>query len=259
MSKKVKVNPTMTKPHVLVLGGSTQARQLISTIADDYTITLSLAGTTRTPSPILPKTIQRRTGGFGGVNGLAAYLHDARVDAVVDATHPYAAQMHHNAVNACAQMCLPHLRLERPAWVPPAGAIWIEVEGGEAAVDQVRTHGWRRVFVTTGRVFLDPWRSLGPDITVVVRSIDPADLTGIDRVEAITQRGPFTLDDEVAILRECDALVTRNSGGDDAKIRAALLTQTPILVWRRPPLPPCTTVPDVSGVITWLRQTVSQP
>lgn len=255
MAKEIHENPTISKPHVLVLGGSTQARHLIGAIAEDYAVTLSLAGTTRTPSANLPTTINRRTGGFGGVDGLVRYLGAHHVDALIDATHPYAAQMHHNAVAACTQAGVPQLRLERPAWQAPTGVTWIEVDGGADAVDQVRTHGWRRIFVTTGRVFLDPWRGLGPDITVVVRSIDPADLTGIDQVEAITQRGPFSVDDEIAILRDCDALVTRNSGGDDAKIRAAVQTHTPIVVWRRPPLPPCTTVPDVDGAIAWLHTT----
>lgn len=245
-----------SKPHVLVLGGSAQARQLIAAIADAYAVTLSLAGTTKAPSTQFPASVTRRTGGFGGVAGLVAYLEEAGVDAVIDATHPYAAQMHHNAAAACAQAGVPHLRLERPAWAPPAEAQWIEVDGGAEAVNIVCANGWQRVFVTTGRVFLDPWRGLGPGITVVVRSIDPADLTGIDQVEAITQRGPFTLDDEIAILQGCDALVTRNSGGDDAKIRAAVATNTPILAWRRPPLPACATVPDVAGAIAWLEATV---
>lgn len=245
-----------TKSRVLVLGGSTQARQLINAIAADYAVTLSLAGTTRAPMPNLPATIDRRSGGFGGVNGLVAYLRETGVDAVIDATHPYAAQMHHNAASACTQAEVPHLRLERPAWTPPTGAQWIEVDDGYAAVAMVRAHGWHRVFVTTGRIFLEPWRGLGPDITVVVRSIDPADLSGIDQVEAITQRGPFSLEDEIAILQDCDALVTRNSGGDDAKIRAAVATNTPILVWQRPPLPACTTVSDVAGALAWIQATL---
>lgn len=244
------------KSRVLVLGGSTQARHLISAIADTYAVTLSLAGTTRAPSTNLPAAIQRRTGGFGGVDGLVAYLNKARIDAVIDATHPYAAQMHRNAAAACAHAGVPHLRLDRPAWSPPPGAQWIDVHGGEDAVALVRARGWRRIFVTTGRVLLDPWRGLGPDITVVLRSIDPADLTGIDCVEAITQRGPFSVDDEIAILNDCDAVVMRNSGGDDAKIRAAVATNTPMLVWRRPPPPAGTIVPTVDAALTWLHATL---
>lgn len=248
--------PTKPKPKVLVLGGSTQARALVTAIADRYCITLSLAGTTVAPSTAFPNSVTVRRGGFGGVDGLASALRNGHYVACIDATHPYAATMHANAVAACAQTKTPHLRIDRPAWQAPAGAMWIPVQDGAKAVAHVLAQGWRRVFVTTGRVHLDPWRGLGDRVTVIVRSIDPADLTGIDRVEAITQRGPFSIAAEMAILRHCDALVTRNSGGNDAKIQAAVATNTPILVWERPPAPAWVSVPDVPAALAWLAQQV---
>ena len=250
----------MPKPealtNVLVLGGSTQARQLVHTIDPAYTVTLSLAGTTRNSSATYPPHVHVRVGGFGGAAGLAAYLKAHQIGALIDATHPYADTMHHHAVRACTATHTPYLRLDRPAWTPPPGATWIEVDGGGAAVETVLAQGWQRVFVTTGKMHLDPWRGLGEQVTVIVRSIDPADVHGIDRVETITQRGPFKVEDEQAILATCDAMVTRNSGGDEAKIRAAVTTNTPIVVLARPTLPPCETVSEVSDALAWLAHTL---
>lgn len=236
----------------MVLGGSTQARHLVDQLAGRYALTLSLAGATREPHMAYPPSVQLRSGGFGGIPGLVHYLRANRIAALIDATHPYAATMHHHAATACALVDVPHLRLDRPPWQPPPQVQWIDVADGSEAVARVRNEGWQRIFVTTGRVHLAPWRGLGDAITVIVRSIDPADLTGIDRVEAITGRGPFALADEMAILDTCDALVTRNSGGPDTKIQAAVATHTPILVWRRPPLPACDTVSEVADAIAWL-------
>ncbi|WP_336249757.1 precorrin-6A/cobalt-precorrin-6A reductase [Stomatohabitans albus] len=246
------------RPHVLILGGSTQARHLTEALADQVAITLSLAGTTLHSQTELAPSVTVRRGGFGGVHGLISFLRTYQVRAVIDATHPYAATMHANVAAASQDAQIPHLRLDRPAWTPPPDATWIEVDGGEEAVAHVRAHHWQRVFVTTGRTYLEPWMGLGQAITVVLRSIDPADTTGIDRVETITQRGPFKYEDELAILERCDALVTRNAGGDDAKIRAAVATQTPILVWRRPPPPPGPLVMSVHAAVTWLHNVLGQ-
>lgn len=243
-------------PAVLVLGGSTQARELVAQLVDHYQVTLSFAGTTSSTTSDFAPGVRVRRGGFGGVDGLVQYLREHDIVALIDATHPYAASMHRHAIAGSAKAKVAHMRLERPAWRAPKGAHWIEVNGGEEAVEQVLARGFQRVLVTTGKTFLDPWRGLGNQATVIVRSIDPADVTGIDQVETITKRGPFSYADEVALLATCDAMVTRNAGGDDTKIRAAIATHTPILVWRRPELPPCTCVESVEQAVAWLHANV---
>ncbi|CAA9282847.1 MAG: Precorrin-6A reductase, partial [uncultured Actinomycetospora sp.] len=67
---------------ILVLGGTAEARELASRLsARGFPVTTSLAGRTRHPR--LPAG-GVRSGGFGGVDGLAAALGE--VDVLVDAT-----------------------------------------------------------------------------------------------------------------------------------------------------------------------------
>ena len=78
--------------HVLILGGTGEARALAARLVarPGFRVTLSLAGRTR--APVLPDC-EIRVGGFGGAEGLARYLEAAGVGALVDATHPLLAAM----------------------------------------------------------------------------------------------------------------------------------------------------------------------
>ncbi|UDQ87554.1 precorrin-6A/cobalt-precorrin-6A reductase, partial [Xanthobacter autotrophicus] len=90
------------KPHILLLGGTGDARALATRLAPraDIRVTLSLAGRTENPAP---QPVPVRVGGFGGPVGLEDYLKAEGIAAVIDATHPYAARMSFNAALACAE------------------------------------------------------------------------------------------------------------------------------------------------------------
>src|SRR5438105_14033799 len=141
---------TRTPRRVLILGGSTEASQLARELAprDGYDVTVSYAGRTRertsTPGRI-------RVGGFGGVDGLVDHLLSQRVDVVVDATHPFAAQMPHHAAAACERAGVPRLRVCRPPWQPVAGDRWHEAADLDGAAAVLADLGARRAFLTTGR------------------------------------------------------------------------------------------------------------
>src|ERR1700712_5886545 len=130
---------------VLLLGGTAEARALAAELNPAVSVISSLAG--RVPDPTLPVG-EVRIGGFGGVDGLCQWLRDERVDAVVDATHPFAARITANAARACSQANLPHVVLARPAW-PHGNAIIVESD--VAAANVVANEGYSRVFLTTGR------------------------------------------------------------------------------------------------------------
>ena len=100
--------------HILILGGTTEANALAALLAarPDMPATLSLAG--RTQHPVLPP-IAHRIGGFGGAEGLAAWLREHRVTALIDATHPFASIMPFNAAQAASATGIPLLSLLRPA------------------------------------------------------------------------------------------------------------------------------------------------
>ena len=95
---------------ILILGGTSEARQLAGKLAAraDLSLTLSLAG--RTESPVA-QGVPVRSGGFGGAEGLAAYLRETRIDLLIDATHPYAARISSNAAQAARLTGVPIIAL----------------------------------------------------------------------------------------------------------------------------------------------------
>ena len=247
----------MTPPRrrVLILGGTGEGLALGRALADDprFETTYSVAG--RTTSPILPPTATR-TGGFGGAEGLQFYLEGREIDLIIDATHPFAAQMSANAAEAAAETGTPVLALRRPAWIATDDDRWIDVPSMQAGVDAIGADP-RRVFLTIGQRDLAPFLT-APQHRYVLRSVEPPpdDLCPPDCL-VLTERGPFSLDGERALLAEhrIDVLVTKNSGGDAtrAKLIAARERGIPVIMVARPALPLATAeVPDVEAALAWL-------
>jgi precorrin-6A/cobalt-precorrin-6A reductase len=241
---------------VLILGGTAEGRRLAAALAEDarwHTIT-ALAG--RTGGPRLPPGAVR-IGGFGGPDGLARYLTDQGIAAVIDATHPFAARMGANAAHACAATGTPRLRLERPGWVadPAAGDRWTRVPDEAAAADAVR--GAPSVFLALGRQALAPFAGLDGTARVVVRAVDPLPPESpLPRAHAVLARGPFDEAGEVALLRDhgITVLVCRDSGGTEgrAKLMAARRLGVPVVMIDRPPRPPGPLVGTVAEALAWL-------
>ncbi|MEV0977394.1 cobalt-precorrin-6A reductase [Streptomyces sp. NPDC049915] len=244
----------MPTPHVLVLGGTTEARRLAAVLAEraEVRVTTSLAGRVTRPGAVDGEV---RVGGFGGAEGLAGWLREQRVSAVVDATHPFAAGITANAAEAAALTGVPLVVLRRPGWRPGPGERRHTVDSLDAAARELPRLG-RRVFLTTGRLGLAAFAHL-TDIHFVVRSVEPPEPPLPPRLDVILARGPFTVADERALLREhrIDVLVTKDSGGEAtaAKLTAARELGLPVVVVRRPPLPEgVTAVADVVAVLEWL-------
>jgi precorrin-6A/cobalt-precorrin-6A reductase len=241
---------------LLLLGGTSEARALAARLHPGVDVLSSLAG--RVPDPTLPVG-EVRIGGFGGVEGMRRWLSEAAVDAVVDATHPYAATITTHAAAVCDELGLPHLVVVRPAW-DPGDAI---VMGSDVeAANTVAAEGYSRVFLTTGRsgtaafVNVDAW--------FLVRVVTTPDSDTLPRRhEIVLSRGPYHYDDELALLREhrIDALVTKNSGGTMTrpKLDAAAALGVAVVMVDRPPLPAgVTTVSTVDEAVAWVRSTGSR-
>ena len=239
---------------LLILGGTAEASALIAAIAGRAGIEaiLSLAGRTQRPAP---SPIPTRTGGFGGVAGLRAYLEAARIDAVVDATHPFAAQMSHHAAEACAAAKLPLLIFTRPPWQRVSGDRWIEVA---TMADAAQALGPipRNVFLTQGRQQLAAFAE-APHHRYLVRAIEPPD--GVEALpdhRLILARGPFRLADEEALMRDenIECLVSKNSGGAAtyAKIEAARNLGLPIVMVRRPDKPNVEQTTRLETALAWI-------
>lgn len=219
---------------VLILGGTAEARALAAALVDaGVRVVSSLAGRVRDPA--LPVG-EVRIGGFGGVEGLAAWLREHGVAAVVDATHPFASTMTAHAVSATAAAGVPLVVLRRPGWPPDPDWTW--ADSLPAAAAALPTLG-KRVFLTTGRTSLAAFADL--DLEFLVRCVDPPSGPMPRRVHVLLSRGPFTVDGERLLMREhgVDVLVTKDSGGPltSAKLAAAREEGVTVLVVRRPPLP----------------------
>ena len=237
---------------VLVLGGTGEARRLATAlVADGVDVVSSLAG--RVADPVLPPG-EVRIGGFGGAAGLAEWLAANPVGAVVDATHPFAETMTASAADACARTGHPLLRLQRPGWTAQPGDDWRWVDSLEGAAAAVA--GFDCVFLTTGRQGLGAFAGLTAHC--IVRSVDPPEPPLPERTTVVLERGPFSLDDELALLREhaVQVLVSKDSGGHltEAKLLAARELGVPVVLVRRPPLPPgVPVVATVDEALAWLR------
>jgi precorrin-6A/cobalt-precorrin-6A reductase len=241
-------------PHVLILGGTTEARQLAAVLAarPGVRVTTSLAGRVSRPGAVAGDV---RIGGFGGARGLADWLRAERVDALVDATHPFAESITANAARAAAATGVPSVVLRRPGWRPEPGDRWHTVPSLDLAADLLPLLG-QRVFLTTGRLGLAAFAHLS-DLHFVVRSVEPPEPPLPPYTEVLLARGPFTVADESALLGEhcIDVLVTKDSGGEAtaAKLTAARQLALPVVLVERPPLPEgLDTVPDVAGALEWL-------
>lgn len=243
--------------HVLVLGGTTEARRLAGLLADGLPgvrVTSSLAGRVASPRS-LPGRV--RVGGFGGADGLVRWLREHEVTALIDATHPFAETISFNAARAAASTHTPLLALRRPSWVPERGDRWHPAGSLQEAAALLPGLG-KRVFLTTGRMGLAAFAGSELDgLWFLVRSVDPPEAPRPRSMEVLLERGPFSLEGERELLRRhrIDVVVTKDSGGSGTapKLVAAREAGLPVVVVRRPPVPKG--VPVVSApaeAVDWL-------
>lgn len=251
------------KKNILILGGTLEARRLATALNDQYadrlTTLTSLAGVTRNPEPVAGDV---RSGGFGGADGLAQFLKSEAIDLLIDATHPFAAQISQNAAQACESAHVARLYLARPNWTLPDRSDCVFVpDMSEAALLTARTA--RRAFLTIGRKELGAFSDI-PDVHFVVRMIEaPAQPLNLVSYDLILGRPPFDLDAEVDLMRdyEIDTLVTKASGGDAtfAKIEAAATVDARTILIRRPAPPDGDVVWGVDNAVGWVSDWIDQP
>ena len=246
---------------ILILGGTTEATLLAHALAGNraFAPILSLAG--RTQNPVLP-SIPHRIGGFGGIAGLRDHLVAQAIEAVIDATHPFASQMSAHAFAACQLANIPLAVFTRPAWQRQQGDTWLEVDSIAAAVAALGPAP-RRVFLTHGRLQLATFAQ-APQHFYVVRTIDPpADIALLPRHRLILARGPFSREEETELMWEAniDVLVTKNSGGSATygKIAAARSLRVDIVMLNRPRASAAIAFSSLAPVLDWLASHQTAP
>lgn len=240
-------------PRILILGGSEQASALARAcaaagIAGEFSYAGRVAALRPQPLPV-------RVGGFGGPAGLARYLEEGGFTALVDATHPFAAQMSANAVAACREKGIPLLALERPPWAPEGGDDWQVVPDMAAAV-AVLSGPPERIFLAIGRLQVELFAAQ-PQHRYLLRMVEPpAGPLALPQAEIVQDRGPFTVAGDRALMAAhgIERLVAKNAGGTaaHAKIVAARELGLPVVMIDRPPIPPRPRVADVAEAMRWL-------
>lgn len=237
---------------LLVLGGTGETRAIAKTCLDlGHEVIASLAGATRSPKPL---GVPTRVGGFGGAGLFKDYLADEGIEAIVDATHPFAAQITKRSYEVATDVGVPMLRFERPAWTPGVGDMWTEITDEREAKTHVRPGD--RVFLATGRQTLARFDNL-QDAYLICRQIDPPDQPfPFPNGEYRVGRPPFSKESEVTLFRELriDVLVVKNAGGaaSRTKLDAARDLGIPVLMIARPKPSGVTTVSEVEEIYSWL-------
>ncbi|MFJ4056405.1 cobalt-precorrin-6A reductase [Pseudomonas sp. NPDC089743] len=218
---------------ILLLGGVTEALAIARQLGPRHVY--SLAGIGRVPEGL---ACQVRVGGYGGAEGLAAYLREAGITLLIDATHPYAAQISRNAAVAARAVGIPCWALRRLAWQAQPGDDWREVEDWAGLIHALKP--FRRPLFTLGREPLQHLDEIPPEQFWTLRALQAC--PGNDRCEVIGARGPFHLDDERMLFarRAIDVLVSKNSGSvaTEPKLEVARELGIPVLILKRPALPP---------------------
>ena len=246
------------KRRVLILGGTGEAVGLARLLESqpEFDVVTSLAGRTRRPV-VGPGRV--RTGGFGGVAGLSAWLEAEGANAVVDATHPFAATISRHARLACDALGMPRIQLWRPAWSPVEGDAWTSATSLEAAARAVigaRLPAKDCVFLSTGARDLEAFGRLRTT-RFLVRLVDtPPVPLPLANFALIVDRGPFTVENERALFVEhgVELLVSKNSGGTAtyAKLAAARELGVPVIMVDRPDPEAGDKVETADEALRWL-------
>ena len=216
---------------ILLLGGVTEALAIARTLGPENIY--SLAGVGRVPTDL---TCQVRVGGYGGVEGLAQFVRDEHIGLILDATHPYAAQISHNAAQAARLCGVPCWALRRPAWRPQAGDDWREVADWAELIEALKP--FKRPLFTLGREPLQHLDEIPQEQFWTLRALEV--YPGNERCEVIGARGPFLIENERALFerQKIDVLISKNSGSTatEPKLEVARERGVPVLVLRRPVL-----------------------
>lgn len=222
----------MSGKRVLLLGGIGEALAIARRLGPQHLY--SLAGLGKVPDDL---ACQVRVGGYGGAEGLADFIREQGFDLLLDATHPYAAQISHNAARAAQLAGVPCWALRRPGWQAGSGDDWREVADWPALIAALAP--FRRPLFTLGREPLEHLDEIPAHQHWTVRCLQS--LPGTASAEVLGARGPFTLDGERGLFARLgsDVLISKNSGSQatEPKLQVARELGLPVLILARPELP----------------------
>ncbi|WP_439142760.1 cobalt-precorrin-6A reductase [Planktotalea sp.] len=236
---------------LLILSGTGEGRQIATDLhGQGVDLMVSLAGETRKPKQ---QAVPTRIGGFGGTQGFRDFLNDAKITAVLDATHPFANNITSRTAQVCADLAVPYCLYLRPPWAANAEDDWTELSDESDAAQHIKAGS--TVFLATGRKTLHRFAALSK-CRLICRQIDPPDgAFPFENGEYLIGRPPFSVSDEIALFKRLnvDWLIVKNAGGSASfsKLEAARALQLKVGMIKRPKMPVATTVSRIEQAIEW--------
>ncbi|WP_111558080.1 cobalt-precorrin-6A reductase [Paracoccus sediminilitoris] len=239
---------------ILLLGGTSEASAMARLLAQaGIEAQFSYAG--RTAAPVA-QPLPTRIGGFGGPEGLARHLREGGFTHLIDATHPFAAQISTNAVHAADISGVPLLVLQRPEWRAGAGDDWCHVRDVEQAA-QALPRQRASVFLAIGKQNLAAFAGLPHRF--LLRLVDEPTALPLPDAQVVVARGPFTAQGDTRLMRDhaITHLVAKNAGGSgaEAKLTAARELGLRVIMIDRPAMPERQVVDSAELAMAWLHQT----
>jgi len=223
---------------LLLLGGTADGRCLAEVLHQhNINITYSIAGLVRMPQVACHVV----SGGFSALGGLEHFIVEEKINAIVDATHPYAQNISIKAASAAKACHIPYWRFHRQEWQAQAEDDWLFVNHWQAALPVLAKK--RSILLTAGQFEQELIDHLGNHsqqqqllrTAVAPKAVLPPTMKWLKAI------GPFVYKDELALMQahKIDALVSKNSGGDStvAKLQAARTLAVPVIMLQRPSLP----------------------
>lgn len=221
------------RQHVLVLGGTKEARQLAEALAaeDRFAVTYALHAPTGTVEA--PKNCTLRVGSFGEKDGLTAFIEAQDVRVLVNALHPHARVMQERITGLSDTLNIPTYGLRRPLWTAQNGDQWRHFSAVDDLIGAVLKASLGTLFCAVGPQSMQAFAPLVEAATVYARRFDVSRGDDDSAIRWVDARPHPELDAEIELLKTLgiQAMVTKNSGGErPAKLDAARQLGLPVFL-----------------------------
>ncbi|MDO4268194.1 MAG: precorrin-6A reductase [Eubacteriales bacterium] len=236
------------KRPVLIFGGTSEGRELAEYAARiQAPVTVSVVS--EYGEGLLPEGpyVQVHTGALDE-RAMADFLREQAPELVLDATHPYAAEVTRQVRRLCAEQNIPCRRVLRDQETGEGGLEGLELfraDSAAEAADMLQKDG-RPVLLTTGSKELEQFAEdpalrdrIYPRVLPDSQVLAKCETLGIPGSRIIAMQGPFSVEMNCALLRQANAgwLVTKESGsrgGYREKLEAAAICGASVIVIGRP-------------------------
>lgn len=244
---------------ILLLGGTAETGEAAEQLARGGERVLVSTATDMELSLPSDPGISRRSAPLD-LASMKELIRDHCVDALVDVTHPYAAEVSRAAIEAARRTGVKYFRYSRPSTAVPGGNVTFASDHTAAARKSCSQGG--PVLLTVGTRNLSPYvkeaRRREVELYARILSVSEAHracrAAGLDETHILSGRAPFSVSENRDHIRKSNArcLVTKDggeAGGTPEKLRAAELEDCMIIVVERPEIYAPRSFDDIDGLV----------